>query len=101
MKIDGKFYRAKNVKLKTNKHLEHVRLEEVNVEEFRAKVKEIAEELSKKVQTKKWLESVISELDNEEIKNVEKELKKDNPFIRVQKGCFTLKVGKVKIPIRD
>lgn len=105
LNIDGIDYALdkqceRNAKSK-NKAEVTIKLVKCDVKDYDKTINELAEKISKKTNVKEIISQALYDIPYGDVLEIKKELGKDKPHIRNNKGCFSMTVGKINIPIRD
>lgn len=106
LEIDGETYVRDSDKLikkgKTRNEREIALIfRKYDAKKYEKIVDSLAEKISKKTNVKEIIKQALFSVPLQDIIEIGEELKKKKPSIRNNKGCFSMSVGKVKIPIRD
>ena len=105
LEIDGETYvkdvgKVKNAGQK-NKAEVMIVFRKYDAKKYEKLVDGLAEKISKKTNVKEIIRQALFSVPLQDIIKIGEEMKKRKPKIRNNKGCFSMSVGKVKIPIRD
>lgn len=84
-----------------NKSETTILFKKVNIKEYEQTIESLAEKISKKTNVKEILKQALYDIPWKDIMKIKQELAKETPFIRNNRGCVSITVGKTKIPIRD
>ncbi len=105
LNIDGETYfmdvgKIKNARSK-NKAQSTIVFRKYDVKKYEQLIDDLANKISKKTDVKEIITQGLFSIPLRGILLIEKEMKKEKPKIRNNKGCFSVSVGGVEIPIRD
>lgn len=105
LEFEGKTYIQESTDLfntnSRNKAETKLSFKQFNLKEYDELIDKVASKLINKTDVKQILIQALRDLPIDDIKKIEKEMEKDNPTIRKEKGCVRLRVAGVSIPIRD
>ncbi len=105
IEIDGETY-VQDIDMEKNKRSVNeaettIVFRKVNVKEYEKTVDSLAEKISTKTNVKEIIKQALYDIAWQDIMKVKKELEKEKPYFRNNRGCVSISVGKTIIPIRN
>jgi hypothetical protein len=104
IEVDGKTYLLTGSKTHgrgVNKETDTLVFEEYDIKKYDSLIDELSSKISKKANVKEIIKQALYELPIKEIKKIGREMEKEKPKMRHEKGCAVIRIGKVPIMMRE
>ena len=104
IEIDGETY-VKNTDTTKGRGVNNeeifITFKKFDVKEYEQLLDILAEKLAEKADTKEIVRQALADVPIEKLMKIKKEMDKKKPKIRNEKGCVAMKIGDIKMFIRD